>query len=107
MVDGFFRKIGEIAFGSNNDQEDERVRPASEDPYGDPADEGMSGNVRPASEDPYGDPADVGMSGGGYMPEPYAGDPYTNPQEEVMSRGGEFGDEDYYEDEGNNRRNSW
>lgn len=28
------------------------VRPASEDPYGDP------GNVRPASEDPYGDPAD-------------------------------------------------
>ncbi len=28
------------------------VRPASEDPYGDP------GDVRPASEDPYGDPAD-------------------------------------------------
>lgn len=32
------------------------VRPASEDPYGDPADERR--NVRPASEDPYGDPAD-------------------------------------------------
>lgn len=33
------------------------VRPASEDPYGDPADSGF-GNIRPASEDPYGDPAD-------------------------------------------------
>jgi len=34
------------------------IRPASEDPYGDPADYGQFGNVRPASEDPYGDPAD-------------------------------------------------
>lgn len=34
------------------------VRPASEDPYGDPADYGQYGNIRPASEDPYGDPAD-------------------------------------------------
>ncbi len=34
------------------------VRPASQDPYGDPADYGQYGNVRPASEDPYGDPAD-------------------------------------------------
>lgn len=34
------------------------VRPASEDPYGDPADSGQYGNIRPASEDPYGDPAD-------------------------------------------------
>jgi hypothetical protein len=34
------------------------VRPASEDPYGDPADEIKGRNVRPASEDPYGDPAD-------------------------------------------------
>ncbi|HEY5948182.1 MAG TPA: hypothetical protein VIV40_21950 [Kofleriaceae bacterium] len=34
------------------------VRPASEDPYGDPADERAGRNVRPASEDPYGDPAD-------------------------------------------------
>jgi hypothetical protein len=34
------------------------VRPASEDPYGDPADEAKGRNVRPASEDPYGDPAD-------------------------------------------------
>ncbi len=36
------------------------VRPASEDPLGDPADEmSFRGNrVRPASEDPWGDPAD-------------------------------------------------
>lgn len=34
------------------------VRPASEDRYGDPADEMKGRNVRPASEDPYGDPAD-------------------------------------------------
>ncbi len=36
------------------------VRPASEDQYGDPADQqaGRFNNVRPASEDPYGDPAD-------------------------------------------------
>lgn len=34
------------------------IRPASQDPYGDPADSGQYGNIRPASEDPYGDPAD-------------------------------------------------
>lgn len=38
------------------------VRPASEDPYGDPADQGASRaaghKVKPASQDPYGDPAD-------------------------------------------------
>ncbi len=41
------------------------VLPASQDPYGDPADQAQNtgmfgGNVRPASEDPYGDPADQG-----------------------------------------------
>ncbi|HEY0074678.1 MAG TPA: hypothetical protein VGB77_11290 [Abditibacteriaceae bacterium] len=36
------------------------VLPASQDPYGDPADQGggQYGNVLPASQDPYGDPAD-------------------------------------------------
>ena len=43
------------------------IRPASEDPYGDPADQMSTSrmsstrgfnNVRPASEDPMGDPAD-------------------------------------------------
>ncbi len=39
-----------------------QVRPASEDPWGDPADSqgGFQGQVRPASEDPWGDPADQG-----------------------------------------------
>jgi hypothetical protein len=36
-----------------------KVRPASEDPYGDPADQaGGASHVKPASQDPYGDPAD-------------------------------------------------
>ncbi|MBD2579522.1 translation initiation factor [Oscillatoria sp. FACHB-1406] len=74
MVDGFFQKIKEAIGGSDSEQVDSdsnyensgqfgNVRPASEDPYGDPADaygadSGQFGNVRPASEDPYGDPAD-------------------------------------------------
>lgn len=40
--------------GGGNRGQYGNVRPASEDPYGDP------GIVRPASEDPYGDPADRG-----------------------------------------------
>jgi hypothetical protein len=41
----------------NNPQ---NVKPASQDPYGDPADQprGAPANVKPASADPYGDPAD-------------------------------------------------
>ena len=63
MVDEFLRKAKDIILGPNDDERqeqrgyDQRVRPASEDPYGDPADQ-QFGNVRPASEDPYGDPAD-------------------------------------------------
>ncbi len=45
------KKLMERGGGGNRGQYG-NVRPASEDPYGDP------GNVRPASEDPYGDPAD-------------------------------------------------
>src|SRR5947208_14592429 len=40
-----------MSFGDN-------VRPATEDPYGDPADQGASQDILPASQDPYGDPAD-------------------------------------------------
>jgi hypothetical protein len=40
---------------------DENIRPASEDPLGDPADqEGLESDILPASQDPYGDPADQG-----------------------------------------------
>lgn len=37
------------------------TKPASQDPYGDPADQMQSQlpkNIKPASQDPYGDPAD-------------------------------------------------
>ena len=73
MVNDFLQKAKDflVGLGDKRDQEEIRpprddlneanfgdVRPASEDPYGDPADQGNFGNVRPASEDPYGDPAD-------------------------------------------------
>ena len=76
MVDGFLRNIKDAILGPDGEQVDAEgyyedasnpgqygnVRPASEDPYGDPADQygdaGMFGSVSPASEDPYGDPAD-------------------------------------------------
>src|SRR5690349_13170156 len=46
------------------------VLPASQDPYGDPADQmgGGYGNVRPASEDPLGDPADAADRARGIRP---------------------------------------
>ena len=66
MVDGFLRKvqdalIGDTTDGESGSESEEQygnVRPASEDPYGDPADQEDYANARPASEDPYGDPAD-------------------------------------------------
>ena len=58
MFDGILRQLKDSIMGPTGDREDRNVRPASEDPYGDPADFGEFGNVRPASEDPYGDPAD-------------------------------------------------
>jgi hypothetical protein len=56
---GLFGKLTDI-LGQRTRRRDpmSNVRPASEDPYGDPADEARGRNVRPASEDPYGDPAD-------------------------------------------------
>jgi hypothetical protein len=75
MVDEFLKKVKDAVTGDEkqrsdvdsnqsqnaNTQQFGNVRPASEDPYGDPADQetqGQSSDVRPASEDPYGDPAD-------------------------------------------------
>ena len=58
---GLLGKLGDILGGGRSRAANPRnVRPASEDPYGDPADEKQFGgrSVRPASEDPYGDPAD-------------------------------------------------
>ena len=45
MVDEFFRKAKELLLGPNGDQAEEDVKFRDR-------------NVRPASEDPYGDPAD-------------------------------------------------
>ena len=62
--------ISELFGQHKQSQGSGNVRPASEDPYGDPANEGSGrgdlfrqqrhGNVKPASQDPYGDPADEG-----------------------------------------------
>jgi hypothetical protein len=57
---GLVGKITEL-FGDHKQQGGGHdVKPASEDPYGDPADQaaGAQENIKPASEDPYGDPAD-------------------------------------------------
>jgi hypothetical protein len=60
----------------------DNVRPASEDPYGDPADQQGSAyaNAKPASEDPYGDPADAQKLGKNVRPA--SEDPYGDPADE-------------------------
>ncbi|WP_373526287.1 translation initiation factor [Nostoc sp.] len=90
MVDDFLRKAKDFLTGSNSDQSedaefrDRNVRPASEDPYGDPADSASYGNLTPASQDPYGDPADIASSYGNVRPA--SEDPYGDPADQ-----GEFG----------------
>jgi len=84
------------------DGDDERIdgrdiRPASEDPYGDPADQEQQGgfypannydpafgNVLPASEDPYGDPADQEQGFGNIRPA--SEDPYGDPADQEERR---------------------
>jgi hypothetical protein len=78
------------------------VLPASQDPYGDPADQeggfynnaghhqqgydnGAFGNVLPASEDPYGDPADNDSSVVNVMPASM--DPYGDPADQEQGFG--------------------
>jgi hypothetical protein len=102
MVDNFFKKVGDfLASGVNNNQDeqdeysdsealpptaDRNVRPSSEDPYGDPADQDYS-NAIPASQDPYGDPADQGYANAGYNDQygnltPASQDPYGDPADQ-------------------------
>ncbi|MBL1173686.1 hypothetical protein [Pantanalinema sp. GBBB05] len=89
MVDGFFRKIQEALTddqGNYFEPDDRRVRPASEDPYGDPADQsgdGLDGfgHVRSADQDPYGDPADQYGGGFGNI-RPASQDPYGDPADQ-------------------------
>ena len=85
MVDDFLRKAKDVITGSNKEQDgqhsDRQVRPASEDPLGDPADVfGQSDNVRPASEDPLGDPADA--SGQSDNVRPASEDPLGDPADQ-------------------------
>lgn len=88
MVDDFFRKAKDLFLGRNDNQAEEedyrdrQVRPASEDPYGDPADQNVYGNVIPASQDPYGDPADQGFGD----VRPASEDPYGDPADEEYRR---------------------
>lgn len=71
------------------EQQQPDVRPASEDPYGDPADQGANagypGDVLPASQDPYGDPADVYN---GEQVLPASQDPYGDPADQGYAQGG-------------------
>ena len=53
------------------------VLPASQDPYGDPADQ--MGGVMPASMDPYGDPADQYQ---GHQVQDASQDPYGDPADQ-------------------------
>ena len=105
MVDGFLRKLKDAIVGPDSEQvdpdanyEDSRgdrnpgdfasARPASEDPYGDPADSyadaGQFGNLTNASEDPYGDPADSYVADAGQFGNltPASEDPYGDPADE-------------------------
>ncbi|MEO6860034.1 MAG: translation initiation factor [Microcoleus sp.] len=104
MVDGFLRKLKDAIVGPDSEQVDSEAnyenprrdrnpgdfanaRPASEDPYGDPADNvadaGQFGNVRPASEDPYGDPADNVANAGQFgNVRPASEDPYGDPADD-------------------------
>ena len=83
MVDDFLRKAKDLLVGSNDDQDqdtdyrDRDVRPASEDPYGDPVDQ--YANAIPASEDPYGDPADQDYYANAI---PASEDPYGDPADQ-------------------------
>jgi hypothetical protein len=92
MVDGFLRKVKDAIVGNEEEFDQEpgynQPRPASEDPYGDPAgyggNDGQFGDVRPASEDPYGDPADSMDNNGGQFGDvrPASEDPYGDPADQ-------------------------
>jgi len=89
MVGDFLRKAADALL---NDQsagaDNQSPRPASEDPYGDPADQmanaGQYGDLTPASEDPYGDPADQMANAGQYGDLRSASeDPYGDPADQA------------------------
>src|SRR5215212_11361175 len=70
------KSVVDTITGQGKDDPTQDVRPASEDPYGDPADQLSGQDVLPASQDPYGDPADE-MAGQDVLPA--SQDPYGDP----------------------------
>ncbi len=68
-----------------------QVLDASQDPYGDPADQYQGRQVLDASQDPYGDPADTwqGHQVLDASQDPY-GDPADEEEEYAQRRGGWF-----------------
>jgi len=75
-------EIKELITG-HDEQENQQggVLPASQDPYGDPADNPQGqGGILPASQDPYGDPADNPQGPGGILPA--SQDPYGDPADQ-------------------------
>ncbi len=84
--DSLLSKITDL-FGQHSDNHERNVRPASEDPYGDPAAQNQSyqnqsGNIRPAREDRYGDPADSGRGNSRRNVRPASEDPYGDPADQ-------------------------
>jgi hypothetical protein len=80
-----FGEVVDAVTGRDDHQNSQNVRPASEDPYGDPADQGYQnagypGGVLPSSQDPYGDPADM-VNGQQVLPA--SQDPYGDPADQV------------------------
>ncbi|MDD1418850.1 hypothetical protein MEO40_06805 [Dolichospermum sp. ST_sed1] len=58
MVNEFLQKAKDFLVGLGDKRDEEVIHPATEDSFGEAGNQGNFGNVRPASEDPYGDPAD-------------------------------------------------
>ena len=93
QIEGFFRgqqqNQGGPVGGGYQDPQFGNVRPASEDPYGDPADgvRNQFPGIRPASEDPLGDPADADKTYGGFANvRPASKDPLGDPADQEYRR---------------------
>ena len=90
-LEGFIEKVKDFFTGedANEPPKDPTIRPASEDPYGDLADQQANAegpyphqdsytnrDIAPASQDPYGDPADAEQG-----IQPASQDPYGDPDD--------------------------
>ena len=82
-TDGLLGKITDLFGKHRRSSGAANVRPSSEDPYGDPANQVRGHSVRPASQDPYGDPA---YEIGGRSVRPATQDPYGDPADEADRR---------------------